>query len=260
MDRIAIQLTKIGKKLNSTATNNSFSISLSLQVILTASLAYYGTKYLETGTTIFQSCDIGEIMVTEYSNKQNTSFETVCTKKICTCENGSAATGIFCWEHLENGCADCEAGFYKQLIKIGENQTKNGQIEEIKEINAILPKTYSCELIKCTCSNGIPKFGQNCFKHGQKSCDSCNINYQLVENSPFIFECSKDVECSCPAGEVLTNSSCTNSFPEKCASCKPFYHLNVSQCEINTCACRNGYPFRGVIFRTITKFKCKKSY
>ena len=67
MNRIAIQLTKIGEKLNSIATNNSFSISLSLQVILTASLAYYGTKYLETGTTIFQSCDIGEIMVTEYS-------------------------------------------------------------------------------------------------------------------------------------------------------------------------------------------------
>ena len=53
-----------------------------------------------------------------------------------------------------------------------------------------------------------------------------------LEHACFIFECSRDVECSCPAGEVLTNSSCTNSFPEKCASCKPFYHLNVSQSAV----------------------------
>ena len=185
------------------------------------------------------SCDIGDTMITKYNTFKNTSFKTVCTKKVCTCENGSGATGIFCWEHLKKGCFHCEPGFYKTL-------RDHSQIKSTKDISktSVSPPIYSCEQIECTCLNGIAKIGRNCYKHGKLSCEKCDENYKLVEVSPFIFECSKEVECSCFSGDVLENSLCTNAEPEKCSSCKPFYHLNETnlKCEINRCSCENGYP------------------
>ena len=96
----------------------------------------------------------------------------------------------------------------------------------------------------CTCQNGIANIGINCLRNNELSCESCHDSFQLVAISPFIYECSKEVECSCLAGEVLKNSSCTNLNPEKCSSCKPFYHLNetTSTCDTNKCSCQHGYP------------------
>ena len=220
-------------------TDNAFLISISLQLIAIIGVSYYGTKNYQTGPTFIMSCGIGETMITTYKTFKNTSFKTVCTKKVCTCENGSGATGIFCWEHLKKGCFNCEPGFYKTL-------RDHSQIKNTKDISetSVSPPIYSCEQIECTCLNGIAKIGRNCYKHGKLSCEKCDENYKLVEVSPFIFECSKEVECSCFSGDVLENSLCTNAEPEKCSSCKPFYHLNETnlKCEINRCSCENGYP------------------
>ena len=69
-------VTTILSSIWSTLKVNLFSISLTTQLILTVSLSYYGTKHLQTGTTVFESCDIGDVMITEYENEQKTVFDT----------------------------------------------------------------------------------------------------------------------------------------------------------------------------------------
>ena len=78
--------------------------------------------------------------------------------RICTCDNGVAATGTDCVEDGSNTCVGCDAGF---TLDTGISV---------------------CVANVCLCDNGVVAVGSDCLDNGSITCTSCDPGYSLDDS------------------------------------------------------------------------------
>ena len=184
---------------------------------------------------------------------------------VCTCSNGTAATGEDC-DFSGEVCASCDDGYALNETSetcalttntcvcsngtpaSGENCTSESA-ENCQSCNNGYHLTNDeCEPNQCVCSNGEASSGTACLTSGNTFCTSCNSGYHLSDNN-----CVSNV-CVCPNGQAST--SCSSNGTTLCESCNPGYYLDDGQCILNQCTCDNGTPTNGTNCETHNQATC----
>ncbi|CAD7957661.1 unnamed protein product, partial [Amoebophrya sp. A120] len=84
-----------------------------------------------------------------------------------------------------------------------------------------LTEDFTCELKKCTCSNGVAAEGTDCPMHNTEFCMSCDEpgGYVLENN-----KCHRR-HCTCEHGKERWGLPCTIDGEHQCASCDAGFAL-----------------------------------
>ena len=85
----------------------------------------------------------------------NDRFDRQCQQKLCTCDNGVAATGSACPAQGAAKCALCTGSFH---LTSGDT---------------------ACEANTCNCSNGTPASGKACSAHLAEICATCDAEFHF---------------------------------------------------------------------------------
>jgi len=214
--------------------------------------------YLKDG--VCTACESGK------HQTRNLFTGTSCTNNICTCAQGTHATGTNCTTHHTTKCVSCNAGYYLKdgvctACETGKHQTNN------------FFTGTSCTQNVCTCVNGTDATGTNCTDHNTAKCVSCNAGYYLVNDI-----CKRNI-CTCAQGTHVANTDCPSNGEEKCMSCNAGYYLKDdvctacetgkhqtnnfftgTSCTQNVCTCANGIHASGTDCTSHGGEKCKSCY
>jgi hypothetical protein len=125
-----------------------------------------------------------------------------CSKKICTCEDGTAAQGAECPTHDAAKCVKCNDVMY-------------------------LTEDNKCKANECSCKNGDAAVGAACTENGANVCTACDEGYFGAAVSK---SCSK-IECSCENG--TPGSGCAYHKEVKCTACDEGYFKVDNACKTN---------------------------
>eukprot|EP00798_Chlamydomonas_sp_ICE-L_P031888 gene31888-6193_t len=136
-----------------------------------------------------------------------------CVQNVCTCGDGSAATGTACTTDRASLCASCNAGYH--------------------------PEGNTCVANACTCGSGPAATGAACTTDGAVLCTGCNAGYHPMGNI-----CIENV-CTCGHGSAATGTACTSHGGSLCASCNAGYHTVGNVCVHNVCTCGHGSAATG---------------
>jgi len=98
----------------------------------------------------------------------------ICTQNVCSCSNGTSATGVNCIANNTNICSSCSDGYYKAnnnchicSAKCGAGTTETN--------NCTADTNRVCDQNVCSCSNGTAATGINCTVDGANICSSYTI-------------------------------------------------------------------------------------
>lgn len=141
------------------------------------------------------------------------------TANVCTCTNGSPATGAACTTHNAAICRACNANYHRT----NTNNVWTG-----------------CAANTCTCANGVGRSGSACPTNNAALCASCNTGFHANSGNT---ACVANV-CTCPNGQVRTGTACTTHSTVMCVSCNTGFH--GATCSANVCTCNNGTPSTGI--------------
>jgi len=126
---------------------------------------------------------------------------------VCSCDDGTAATGADCANDGNETCASCNDGFY-------------------------VTDADSCAANVCSCDNGTAATGADCANNGVETCASCNDGFYVTDAD----SCAANV-CSCNDGTAAKGADCANNGAETCASCNDgFYVTDADSCAEETIA------------------------
>ena len=131
-----------------------------------------------------------------------TSSSELMYPKVCTCENGTVATGSDCDVHNSNVCTECDTGY-----------TLDGY--------------RNCEPNQCTCENGTAATGSDCDVHNSYVCSICDAGYHIDGN-----HCEPN-QCTCENGTAATGSDCNVDASNICSVCDAGYTLLNGVCNID---------------------------
>lgn len=187
---------------------------------------------------------------------------------VCTCANGSPATGTACTRHGASICKACNTNYNRA----NTNNVWTG-----------------CTANVCTCSNGTPRTGSACTTNNAAMCALCNTGYRLTgtacaacnvaQASTYATTLSSGSRCtvatcntgyrratngaSCGACNVANASTyaTTVTSGSRCtvANCDAGYRkaTNGLSCTANVCMCGNGSPATGAACTTHSGSICK---
>ena len=79
-----------------------------------------------------------------------------------------------------------------------------------------------CNVVKCSCLNGIGSSGANCPSDGANRCDSCNTGWRVSSNKA---QCIAN-ECSCENGKAATGAKCATHGSKICENCDAGFKLD----------------------------------
>jgi|MDTF01.1.fsa_nt_gb hypothetical protein len=152
---------------------------------------------------------------------------------VCSCSNGSPATGAACTTNGGAICGSCNSGYYLSGVACPLDQ-------------------------RCTCANGSPVVGVTCQKYNTNNpyfnhCNTCNANYYWYRGScvhctvcaagtyettacntlsgTYQDRACTPYSCTCSNGYAATGASCTSNIA-KCSSCYNNYYLSGTTCYL----------------------------
>jgi hypothetical protein len=160
-----------------------------------------------------------------------------CTK-VCTCPNGTAATGDDCTIHKKEICMRCGKNYkYEPGTKTCVACEANTFIDVENHNRTICcSKTQkynlnnSCSQNVCKCENGEGD-DENCEDENITKCKTCNRNYYLDNNS-----------CVACEADTFTNDG---NRDRKCCPKGQHYDFSYDACMTNKCTCEGGYSTEG---------------
>ena len=197
---------------------------------------------------------------------------------VCTCEFGTAATGVACTTHDAEICiAPCFTNTTDILYSFDQASSKcsatcvitgTADVDHSKyaEKNSAT-NVVSCLPKNCQCSRGVAATGADCIKNESK-CVGCGSNVPVgklykLENNTCVFErcdaangyvedpedntdCTNKI-CKCDNGVGAIGSACPARDDELCVSCTP-QQGRVSRIVNGTCAftCTTDYTIDSV--------------
>ncbi len=185
-----------------------------------------------------------------------------CLPNICTCQNGTAHTGVNCYEHEKELCESCDLGYRKE----GDVCTRicfcgNGTVNEDLCPNGDEPDTphslttcgvcndkfglhqFICEQKYCVCDGGIPATEEMCEVHRSNTCAECFVGYTM--NNEIDRDCIEH-ECWCDHGIGTRGAECLPNGTHICKECELSHELRgepfQTRCEKLLCNCIGGKP------------------
>ena len=227
----------------------------------TNGVAATGTACTTNGTNTCSSCtdeyyNIGDTCTgcatcgtgTRETTACSSSSNRVCTQNVCSCTNGTEATGTACTTHGANICLTCSSGYYKT----GDTCTGCAAAcgTGTRETTSCSSSSNRvCTQNVCSCTNGVAATGTACTTHDAHICSSCPSEYYKTDNtctgcttacgtgtrettscsSSSNRVCTQNV-CSCTNGTEATGTACTTHGANICLTCSSGYMLLDSFC------------------------------
>ena len=99
-----------------------------------------------------------------------------CVQNMCTCINGTSATGIECVTNGSAWCSDCYSGLH-----LTESGTCEGTCFTAMNYDVCVIESNVSAGNICVCEHGKVAVGAQCKRHAAHTCTFCNAHYHLTQ-------------------------------------------------------------------------------
>ena len=185
-----------------------------------------GYRYLSNGECLDWSAPCSWYSEYESTSPTNTQNR-VCATKVCTCDDGTGATGIDCPTHDALECTSCKEGYH---------------------LTPWFQDSTVCFKNLCTCSGGTGAEGTDCPTWAAAKCVSCSGSRYLSNG-----ECLDwSAPCSSSQYESTSPTNTTNRVCSPLTTCSSSQYESTSPtntqdrvCATKVCKCSNGTGAEG---------------